>query len=276
MRRQANITLVNGIETSALDISDRGIAYGDGVFETMRVVAGKIPLLKWHFERFTEGVTRLRLGPSKALVREFKSSVKQALKLFSGDALIKVIVTRGTGGSGYTPPKHANCSFIVQVFDLPQYPSTNTKVGVDVALCDHRLAHQPRLAGIKHLNRLDQVLAASELTGQQEGLLFDQDDKLIEGLKSNVLIFTGSQILTPSLRLCGVQGTLRQYLMASPELAVKECEITAPELMKADGVALINSVIGIWPVAKIAEQAFESHSTCETIRKLLDDRLGFK
>jgi len=276
VRRQAHITLVNDIETSALDIADRGVAYGDGVFETMRVVAGKIPLLKWHLDRFSEGVSKLELGSPQTLKRDFKSSVNQALKRFSGDALVKVIVTRGSGGVGYLPPKQTRCSFVVQVFDLPDVSPSYVEGGVSVTLCDYRLAHQPRLAGIKHLNRLDQVLAARELNGQQEGLLFDQQGVLVEGLKSNVLVFKADQILTPSLELCGVRGTLRQYLIDKANLDIEEAKMDASELMEADGIALINSVFGIWPVAKIDGQAFESHQKCETIRQLLNAQLGFK
>ena len=134
MNRKSHITLVNGVETSALTIADRGLAYGDGLFETMRVVAGKIPLLKFHLERFERGVNCLKLGSPKALKREFKKNLEQVLAQLSQDtltdnALVKIMVTRGCGGIGYLPPEKAECTFVCQAFNLPEYPSEYSNKG---------------------------------------------------------------------------------------------------------------------------------------------------
>lgn len=288
MNKKAHITLVNGVETSAITIADRGLAYGDGVFETMRVVAGKIPLLQLHLARFEQGVSCLKLGAAKTLKREFKKYLEQALSELADyglldNAVVKLIVTRGCGGVGYTPPDHAECTFVCQVFNLPEYPSEYSHNGIQVKVTQHRLPNNPALAGIKHLNRLDQILASQELNGEQEGLLFDQDNNLVEGLKSNVLVFEDSQVLTPPLNNCGVQGTLRQYLIAHNKALgfdIKQDVISQVRLKSADGLAMINSVFGLWPVLTVRNldgkhQKYDSHNKCKTIQKLLSKQLGY-
>lgn len=269
---------MNGAETSALDITDRGLAYGDGLFETMRVLSGRIPLLPLHLARFAEGVRKLQLGHEKKRIAAFKATVKDALKSLSGEALLKVIVTRGSGGRGYSPPEEPACNIIVQVFDLPQYLAEYSQSGVVVKACEHRLYHNPVLAGIKHLNRLDQVLASKELVEEAEGLLFDQNDLLVEGLKSNVLVFQKDLIVTPKLDNCGVKGTLRKFLLQSSfdlALDIIEADITREEVYQAHGLAMINSTFGIWPVKSISENAVPYDPRCDQIRVFLHKKLGF-
>ena len=170
-----------------------------------------------------------------------------------------------------------------QAFNLPEYPSEYSNKGIQVKIIQYRLPHHPALAGIKHLNRLDQVIASQELNGEQEGLVFDQQGFLVEGLKSNVLVFEGRQVLTPSLEQCGVQGTMRQYLIGhAKELGfeIKSEKIEKDRLISADGVSMINSVFGLWPVLTIRDSAnghqkFERHNHCKTIQQFLSKQLGF-
>lgn len=279
MHRQAHVTLVNGAETSAISIADRGLAYGDGLFETMRVVNGVIPLIDQHIARFKQGAKALGLGALKGLEADFKAYVKQGLNEISGDALMKVIITRGTGGRGYEPPTGAHPTFIVQVFDLPQFDSAYYQKGIKVKLCDYILPSQPLLAGVKHLNRLDQVLASRELKSEQEGLLCDMNGNVIEGLKSNLIIFEKASVVTPLLDHCGVRGTLRQYLLSNVKklgFDIKEEAVSVDRLNQAKGAVLINSVFGCWPVAKIDQQTFSIDSRCETIQQFLANELAYR
>jgi len=126
-------------------------------------------------------------------------------------------------------------------------------------------------------------LASQELNGEQEGLVFDQNNHLIEGLKSNVLVFEGRQVLTPSLEQCGVQGTLRQYLIEHAKglgFEINVGEIDIDRLKSADGISMINSVFGLWPILTIRDsdgehQKFERHNKCKTIQQYLSKQLGF-
>tara|TARA_R110002072_G_scaffold298816_2_gene473285 strand:+ start:26639 stop:27481 length:843 start_codon:yes stop_codon:yes gene_type:complete len=246
--------MVNGVETSAIDIADRGLAYGDGLFETMRVIEGEIPLLSFHLKRFLNGVVVLGLGDKNRLKRDFLHYIKITLNEIKDNAclessLIKMMVTRGNGGRGYVPPEEASCHFIVQVFDLPVYPESYSSGGVTIRECQYRLGFQPQLSGIKHLNRLDQVLASQELLDEPEGLLLDYKDKIIEGTKSNLLVFKGKKVITPDLSGCGVHGVLRQALLTPThhlELAVELGDLNMHDISACDGLALVNSVFGIW------------------------------
>ena len=256
MKRPAHITLVNGIETSAIDIADRGLAYGDGLFETMRVVEGDIPLLALHVKRFLKGVEVLGFGDEGRLKRDFLHYVKTTLHEIKdnaclGTSVLKMMVTRGRGGRGYVPPEEAQCHFIAQVFDLPDYPSSFSCDGISIRECQYRLGFQPQLAGIKHLNRLDQVLASQELLDDQEGLLLDYENRVIEGTKSNLLIFKDNKVITPNLAGCGVFGVLREELLNPAHklgVNISVADISLSELSACDGLAMINSVFGIWLV----------------------------
>ena len=292
MKRPAHITHVNGVETSAINIADRGLAYGDGIFETMRIVQGKIPLLDWHLKRFLRGGEVLGLGQAERLQADFLKYLTIALAEIKNNAcveasLIKMIVTRGSNGRGYIPPIDPDCQFVVQVFDRPDFSLSNRQHGIELKECEYRLAYQPQLAGIKHLNRLDQVLASQELLGHPEGLMLDYQDHVIEGTKSNVLIFQEGQVITPNRDGCGVQGVLRDALMnASSEknsglkLSILERDIKLDELKRSDGLAMINSVFGLWPVRTLecvdgSEVDYKIQPQCEMIQHYLEQRFLF-
>ena len=194
------------------------------------------------------------------------------------------MVTRGCGGVGYLPPEKPECNFVCQVFDLPAYPLHFSSQGIQVKIIQHALPNHPVLAGIKHLNRLDQVLASQELESEQEGLVFDQQGYLVEGLKSNVLVFEGDQVLTPSLEMCGVQGTLRQYLIAQAKdlgFQIQESVIDKNRLKSADGISMINSVFGLWPVLTLRDtdgkrQKYERHHQNKNIQQFLNKLHSFQ
>lgn len=288
MKKPAHITHVNGVETSAITITDRGLAYGDGLFETMRVVGGQVPLLKWHLKRFLRGVEILFLGDKKRMERDFLNYLGIAIDEIKSNAclgtcIVKMMVTRGSGGRGYVPPQEAQCHFIVQVFDMPEYPLTWYTNGIELRQCHYRLGFQPLLAGIKHLNRLDQVLASQELLREPEGLLLDYDDNVIEGTKSNLLVFSKKKILTPKLDACGVQGVMRDALISLADklnTSIVEQDIPFSELEGADGLAMVNSVFGIWPVNTLIytdghNKCYKKHSHVLPMQSLLKQEFGY-
>lgn len=288
MKRPAHITMVNGVETSAIDIADRGLAYGDGIFETMRVIDGEIPLLPHYLTRFLNGVRVLALGDEGRLKRDFLHYIKHTLNEVKDNAcldssIIKMMVTRGNGGRGYLPPEEATCHFIVQVFDCPTYPEHYASKGIYLRECEYRLGFQPQLSGIKHLNRLDQVLASQELYDEPEGLLLDYNDNVIEGTKSNLIVFKNDKVLTPNLNDCGVHGVLRSELLNPSyplELAVKEDVLTLDDIISSDALAMVNSVFGIWFVDTLLLQngkkiKFKQTANYETVRNYLAQNYSY-
>lgn len=288
MKRPAHITLVNGVETSAINIADRGLAYGDGLFETMRVINGDIPLLDRHLARFLKGVSVLNLGEEKRLKQDFLHYVKSTLHEIRDNAcldasVLKLMVTRGAGGRGYIPPEEPHHNVIAQVFDLPSYPDSYYDMGVNVKVCQYRLAYQPQLSGIKHLNRLDQVLASQELFDAPEGIVLDYEGRIIEGTKSNLLLFKGKRVFTPDLSGSGVHGVLRNVLLdTSSNLGIKieQANIKVEALPEYDGVAFINSVFGIWPVHQLTLLAgetvlYQKNANFQQVRDYLSNEYGY-
>lgn len=242
-------TLVDGISSGTVPVDDRGLAYGDGLFETMRAVAGRVRFLERHFDRLIAGCDRL--GIARPDRRAIESDIT-ALTDGHDDALIKLVITRGSGGRGYRPPTGAPGRRVVARHPLPTFPDPWYADGIALRWCDTRLAHQPALAGIKHLNRLEQVLARAEWEDDarwQEGLMCDADGLVIEATRSNVFIVRGGEIVTPVLDRCGVAGIIRGLVIEGFG-AVTE-RFTPEAVRSADELFVCNSVIGVWPVRAI-------------------------
>lgn len=266
---------------SPITLSNRALSYGDGVFEALRVIDQAVPLIDYHRARFLRGVEVLKLGSAVDLLRLFDEALEQALvKLASldhQDGLVKVFGIRAAGGRGYAPATPCYAEVYFQVYESPHYPSNYAQTGIEVACCAHRLSEQPALAGIKHLNRLDQVMASMELGELPEGLVCDQSGRVIEGTKSNVLMFVGDEIVTPCLSRSGVRGTMLSALLAGELLgySVTEGDIAFEQLMNADSVAMVNSVFGLWPVIRIEDAEFKVSQKCRSLQSAMVERFGF-
>lgn len=248
---------INGVPGSELDVRDRGFAYGDGVFETIRVTGGQPMLLAQHYARMRNGVERLGLD-SAALDALFDDLSR--IQLPSAAAL-KLTITRGVGGRGYLYDSSMQASRIIMLSPLPEYEQQRMQ-GVTLRFCSTRLGINPALAGIKHLNRLEQVLARNEWTDTavHEGVVCDADGFVVEGTMSNLLWRKGSRIFTPRVDRCGVNGVVRQVLMAQFAQHGVDVEqgLYPPEvLLEADEIVVCNSLIEVWPVVRLEQQDFE-------------------
>ena len=238
--------LVDGVEADHVSVLDRGLAYGDGLFETIRAIDGMAPLWSRHMARLREGCVRLGISAPDidVLAEEFARVAQHA-----PGCLVKIIVTRGAGERGYAPSADAAITRVVAAFPAPALPPDWYRDGIRVRCCALRLAAQPKLAGIKHLNRLEQVLARAEWSDADvvEGLLFDQRGNLVSATAANVFVGMGDTLLTPPVDACGVAGVLRGVLMdALPGVQVKMT--TKEDLMQADELFLTSSVRGVLPV----------------------------
>jgi 4-amino-4-deoxychorismate lyase len=241
---------------------ERAIVYGDGLFETVLIVDGTPPL--WHYHKQRLQVSLLRLG-IKADITVIEQQVF-SLATRTQNALLRIVVARSGGQRGYDPRSVSGCVFTIDNFALPAYTKTLLESGVALHLCRYVLPRNPVLAGIKHINRLDQVMAASEWNRQceQEGLLLDDTGAVIEGTMSNVFIITNGMLQTPLLNDCGVAGVMRDYIIntLAPELslAVTVRRLTLNDILASDECFLCNSVFGIWPVSKIGVASLNGHS----------------
>jgi 4-amino-4-deoxychorismate lyase len=242
----------NGKSISDTLLSNRGLAYGDGLFETIKVVAGHAQFLELHLQRLQRDCRRLDIALDIAALR---ADLDNVLHL-NRDGILKIVVTRISNERGYSAPRNADGERLLLFY--PQYFAVDVRArnGVAVKLCRQTLAEQPVLAGIKHLNRLEQVIARAEWRDPQiaEGLLLDRVGRLIEGTFCNVFLVKDGALFTSRLHRCGVAGVMREIvLQQASQLLLAACErdLVLDDLYTADEVFLTNSVIGIWPVCKI-------------------------
>ena len=200
--------LINGQSAEHISVLDRGFQYGDGLFETLRVSTGKPRCWTQHMTRLAAGCQVLHIAmPEPALL------LSEAMSLCAGrrDGVLKIIVTRGVGERGYAPPAQAATTRVLSLSSAAVFPQTYYRDGVSVRVCDTRLAGNPVLAGIKHLNRLEQVLARAEWRNEvAEGLMLDNNNNVIEGTMSNLFCVqeseSGPVLKTPLLTQRGVKG----------------------------------------------------------------------
>ncbi|HET8897938.1 MAG TPA: aminodeoxychorismate lyase [Rhodanobacteraceae bacterium] len=246
--------LVNGIPDGTLSPADRGFRYGDGLFETLRVVHGEAVLWSRHMARLAEGCRRLGLPlPDTALLW------REARPLCDGlpQAALRLALSRGEGARGYAFEPGGAVTRVVEAAPAPGYPASDYRAGIRLFPCQTRLAPQPRLAGIKHANRLEQVLARAEWrdTAHSEGLMCDPDGHVISAIAANLFIVLDGHLLTPQLDRAGVAGVTRAEVLARRPGA-RERALPLADVLRADEVFLSSSLRGIVPVCAIGAAAF--------------------
>jgi len=250
--------LLNGKRGSGLDIHDRGLQYGDGLFETLEVYQSKPLFWDLHLQRLTKGCHKLSIPvPDPSVLR------REAEQLIEHcpHGVLKLIVTRGCGGRGYRPPENPEPTRLLSLHPWPDYPEQLKQNGVCVRFCQTPLGLNPVLAGLKHLNRLEQVLARSEWQQPDihEGLMLNGQGEVIEGTLSNVFYFSNGILFTPAVDQCGVKGIVRDLIISLAErlsMSVRETRVLPEQLLDAEEIFLTNSVIGIWPVRQLADTHF--------------------
>ncbi len=235
----------------AFSPANRGLNYGDGLFETLRVHVGELPLWPRHLARLREGAGRLGITLPDADFLEARIG-----GMIAGEeaGVLKLLVTRGDGGRGY-----AAAAAMEPVWQLRLHPLPPAQTSLRLGWCETRLAIQPRLAGIKHCNRLEQVLARAEIdrVGCDEGLMRDGEGRVVGATAANLLAFRQGRWLTPPVERCGVAGVLRGVLLEAGLVDV--AEMTVADVETAEALALCNAVRGILQVGQLGERRFRSH-----------------
>jgi len=244
---------VNGVARDSIPALDRAVQYGDGLFETVRVRGARPEFLARHLNRLGSGCQRLRFPPIPwaSLVQEVTELAGQ-----SPDAVLKIILTRGQSERGYRFDPDQEATRLLALSPLPHWPADIRRHGIRIRICETRLCSQPMLAGIKHLNRLEQVLARAEWDdpGIQEGLMLDHNDHVIEATMSNIFLVRDGTLVTPALTACGVAGIMRSVILDLARQFDIKTEIRPVTLQQARNSSeafVCNSLIGIWPVREI-------------------------
>jgi len=266
---------INGRRAAAIDHRDRGLQYGDGLFETMRVRHHAVRLLDYHLERLYDGCRRLAIAPppERVLRRELMRIAAQR-----STGVLKLIVTRGSGTRGYRPSGRERCTRIAALYPPPAR-AVAASSPVRVRLCATHLGSNPVLAGMKSLNRLESVLARAEWSDARiwEGLMRDADENIVCGTMSNLFLRRGSVLSTPALDRCGVAGVMRRWVLEQAgalRLRAVERRIRWEELGGAAEVFMSNAVVGLKSVGEIRHRGQRirppEQSTAAALRARLD------
>ncbi|OIQ98549.1 aminodeoxychorismate lyase [mine drainage metagenome] len=262
--------LINGNFNQVISPLDRGFAYGDGVFRTLKMIKGIPDHWPMHYQKLVADCAAIGIVcPSAELF------INDFLQLFSLDevSVAKIIVTRGEGARGYAPPAITMPTRVVIKSPLPAYAAQNYKSGVNLHLCETRLAHQPKLAGIKHLNRLENVMARMEWKDDSifDGLLMDQENNVIECTMSNIFARFDDRLVTPDLSMCGVAGITRQSIIGIKQtlgLHLEVCQLPLNQLLDADEVIICNSLYGAFQVRSIVNKTWAQQGLASIIRNI--------
>ncbi|TCV90071.1 aminodeoxychorismate lyase [Sulfurirhabdus autotrophica] len=265
--------MINGVQTDKLDALDRGLMYGDGVFRTMVMRNSSVFWWDIQYKKLQDDCAALGITcPGK----ECLESELAVLTAQTPECVIKIVVTRGVGLRGYTANLAQQPTRILSTSPLPGFPAEYIDKGVKVRVCDLRLSYQPRLAGIKHLNRLENVLARTEWTDAEiaEGLLLDARDNVISGTMSNISLLKEGVFITPDLSLCGIAGVARQRIMeivAGWGWRIRIQPVSLSMLIEAEEVLLSNSVIGVWQITELQEKIWQPGNLTKKIRCVLHE-----
>lgn len=246
--------LVNGAPSEVVPALDRGLAYGDGLFESIRFVGAAAPLWSRHMQRLVESSERLRM-PAVDVPQLWREALEVTRDL--PQSVVRITLTRGIGERGYTPPLSPQPTRIVAAFAPPPVGDEIYSRGVRLRVCDIRLAEQPLLAGMKHLNRLEQVLARAEWNDPAiaEGVLCDTHGRVISATMANLFALVDGVLLTPAVDRCGIAGVARaEVLAACPQARVGV--VTLDALLNASEVFLSSSVRGILPVHSLGDRVY--------------------
>lgn len=247
--------LINGVASAHVSALDRGLAYGDGLFESIRLVGTTAPLWQRHMQRLMQGCERLRI-PSPDPVQCWREALEVSRDM--PDAVVRLTLTRGSGERGYAMPASPTPTRVVAAFPPPHVDRDIQAQGMCMRTCAIRLAEQPLLAGLKHLNRLEQVLARAEWDDPAiaEGVLCDSHDRVISATMANLFAVVDGVLLTPALDRCGVAGVARAEVLAAACPQAQVGELTLAALLGASEVFLSSSVRGILPVRSLDERSY--------------------
>ena len=254
------MVLINGKTEDRIDIADRGLQYGDGVFETIAYRNGIAEFLEQHLQRLQLGCKTLSINFEQIDTLRFEiDSVCEHLN--HDNAVIKVIVTRGTGSRGYFSLNDSEPTRIISTHPFPKYPERHQTEGVYLRFCSQTLSSNRKLAGIKHLNRLEQVIARNEWDDPEiaEGIMSDPDENIIECTMSNIFIVESGSLYTPAIIEAGIAGVMRAQIIqlaSRSGISVEEHPISRKALAAAEEVFVCNSIIGIWPVHSISNKHY--------------------
>lgn len=266
-------SLINGVRTEFIDVSDRGLNYGDGLFETILYKDGMCQFWDQHILRMRTGAEKLNITfPGEACF--FDDVSKLVEHADSQDSVIKLVLTRGSGQRGYALLEKPKPLRVTSISSYETQDQLND--GIKATICKQTVSINRGLAGIKHLNRLENVIARNEWHDEfHEGIMLDDENNVIEGTMSNLFIIKDGELQTPDLSRSGVAGVIRKNIMGiakDESLEVNVKQLSLEHLFDADEVFVTNSIIGLWPVIKIDDADFPRGDVSRLLQRKLHQR----
>lgn len=243
---------VDGCRSAVAPVDDRALHYGDGIFTTALVAHGQVVMMDAHLARLQRDAVTLKLPAIP--VQLIRSELEEAARVL-GAGVLKYIVTRGSGPRGYAPPPNPLLRRMLFAAAAPTLPASCWTEGISLHSCQLRMSGNSPVAGAKHLNRLEQVLARLELadTGCIEGLLLDHTGAVIGGTMTNLFFVAKDVLFTPEVVCAGVAGLIRGEILslaAQMGISCQQGRYTLSQLLAADEAFVTNAVIGLWPVVR--------------------------
>ncbi len=263
--------LINGNANHTISPLDRGFAYGDGVFRTLVMRDGQPENWPLHYQKLVADCAAISIVcPSAEILMSDLNQLFSPLET----AVAKIIITRGDGERGYAPPAITAPMRVVLKTVMPNYPKSYALQGVNLHVCKTQLAAQPLLAGVKHLNRLENVLARMEWTDPTiaDGIMLDLQNNVIECTAANIFARFNDTLITPNLSECGIAGITRQRIIDHAHLwslKIKIEHITLEQLLLADEVIVSSSLYIAWQVKQILHKNWQPSPLANEIRKTL-------
>lgn len=274
----SEISWINGVEAELVSVDNRGLAYGDGLFETIAVRSGRCQLLVLHLQRLFLGCQKLSINLDREkLQAELLAFTSKCNAFFSADSVIKLTICRQACGRGYGAHPEAAVLRILSGFALPPVNPDLLQHGVALRFCTTPISVNPALAGMKHLSRLDNVLARSEWADSDcfDGLMLDDRQNVIEGTMSNLFLINDTTLVTPSIDRSGVSGVMREWVMSvlatNLGLSVVEKALNKADLFNADELFVCNSVHMLVPVRQLAEHSWSAWPTTIELQQLAEE-----
>lgn len=270
--------LINGLSKQTVSVLDRGLQYADGLFETVLVESGRAIFINEHLARLENGCQVLGFGVLN------KSLIQQEIQQLIGNkkyGIVKIVLTRGVGERGFLAPSSPELTRVIS-FDEKQQSVLSYQKNIHLTVCNTRLSQQPQLAGIKHLAQLERVLARSEWVDNsiKESLMLDTQDWVIEGTMSNIFIVKEGVLITPDLTQCGINGIMRDVIIANAIQENKPYQIkalTLSDIEQADEVFMTNSLMPVWLVSKLILKGCEVNFTagifCNWVTTIISDEI---
>lgn len=275
-------SLINGIAADHLNINDRSIHYGDGLFETILCNDNNLYYWQQHFQRLQTSAQQLKIACPPEQV--FLDDITKLLA--DNDSLpacaIKIIVSRGTGERGYKFSKNTSANRLVMLSSLDAGQSSvlsRKLLQGELFICRQQVSINEDLAGLKHLNRLENVMARNEWdAGYIDGLMLNANRHVIEGSMSNLFAITGNQLFTPDLKLSGVNGIMREMIIdlaGKNDIKTTVTNLTIDEISAMDELFISNSLLGMKAVTKLGDSLYKGQQVSDMIfselLKTMDD-----